>query len=381
MSRLIFDDSHETFRSMVREFLAREASPKADDWEKAGAVDRDFLLRAGELGLLGMQAPSEFGGGGTSSFKYNAILGEEIARAHIALGSIRVHADIVLPYFLGLATPGQRDRWLENLVSGRAMGAIAMSEPAAGSDLAGISTRAIPDGDSFVLNGSKSFITNGRIADLVIVVARTAATDNRREGLTLLVVEHGMPGFVRGRSLDKIGLKTQDTTELFFNDVRVPRENLLGTEGRAFEHLTANLAQERLSIAVHAVAAARTAMAETIRYVKQRHVFGKPIASFQNTKFELASVATEIEAAQHLVDASIECHDRRELTPAKAAMAKLFGTEVQGRTVDRCLQLFGGYGYITEFPIAKMYADARVSRIYGGTSEVMRTIIAKSIGL
>ncbi|MPZ80079.1 MAG: acyl-CoA dehydrogenase [Actinophytocola sp.] len=381
MSRPIFDDSHEAFRSVVRDFLAREATPKADAWERAGTVDRDFLLRAGELGLLGMQAPSEYGGGGTSSFKYNAVVCEEIAKAHIALGSIRVHADIVLPYFLGLSTPAQRDRWLKNLTSGRAMSAIAMSEPGAGSDLAGISTRAVPEGDGFVLNGSKSFITNGRIADLVIVVVRTEMTDNRREGLSLLVVENGMPGFVRGRSLDKIGLKSQDTTDLFFDNVSVPRDNLLGTEGRAFEHLTANLPQERLSIAVHSVAAARSAMEETIRYVKQRHAFGRPIASFQNTKFEIASVATEIEAAQHLVDASVEQHDRRELTPAKAAMAKLFSTEVQGRTMDRCLQLFGGYGYTTEFPIAKMYADARVSRIYGGTSEVMKSIISKSVGL
>jgi alkylation response protein AidB-like acyl-CoA dehydrogenase len=285
-----------------------------------------------------------------------------------------------MPYLLRYTADEQKERWLGRCVSGDAVLAIAMSEPGAGSDLAGISTRAVRDGDDYVLNGAKTFISNGATADLVIVVARTTPGGGR-DGLSLLVVEGGMEGFTRGRKLEKLGLKGQDLTELFFDDVRVPATNLLGDEGQAFVYLTSNLAQERLSIALNSQAAAAVAVEHTVAYTKERKAFGKPIGSFQNTKFELAACATDVTAGQALIDAALEAHDRGELTGADAAKVKLFCTELQGRVVDRCVQLHGGYGYMLEYPIARAYADARVSRIYGGSSEVMKIIVSKDLGL
>ncbi|MFG2000527.1 acyl-CoA dehydrogenase family protein [Spirillospora sp. NPDC048911] len=383
MRRTVFDDDHEAFRAIVRDVLAREVVPVFPEWEKAGAAPRDFYRLLGKLGVLGVRVPEEYGGGGQRSFKFNAVVNEEMSRAKLGLGTIRVHTDIVLPYLLKYADDEQRRRWLPGVADGGLMTAIAMTEPGTGSDLAGITATAVRDGDHWILNGAKTFITGAVNADLVLVVARTSAPPpgNRRAGLSILVVETTSPGFTVGRNLEKIGLKAQDTAELAFDDVRVPMENLLGEEGRAFEYLGHNLAQERLSIAVNAQAAAAAAVELTLAYVAERNVFGKPLSGFQNTKFVLAECATEVAAGQALVDRALEAHDAGELTGADAAKVKLFCTELQSRVVDKCLQLHGGYGYVLEYPIARMYADARVTRIYGGTSEVMKTIIAKSIGL
>ncbi|WP_406464009.1 acyl-CoA dehydrogenase family protein [Streptomyces sp. NBC_01622] len=382
MRRTLFEETHEDFRLLVRSFIAREVVPSYEDWRRAGLVPRDLFTALGKLGIIGTSIPAEYGGGGQDDYRYNAVIQEECARACVTLGGLRTHLDIVVPYFTGLANAEQRARWLPGLASGELYTAIAMSEPATGSDLAGITTRAVRDGDHFILNGAKTFITGGHHADLVIVVARTTVNpDNRRAGLSLLVVEKGMPGFTVGRKLEKIGLAVQDTVELAFDDVRVPAANLLGEEGAAFTLLGRNLAQERLAIAVGAVAQARTAIDLTVAYVRDRTVFGKPLAQFQNTKFELAALDAELTAAQALLDAAITALVAGELDPVDAARTKLFCTETQGRVVDRCLQLHGGYGYILESPIARLYADARVTRIYGGTSEVMKLVISKSLGL
>ncbi|MFJ3804486.1 acyl-CoA dehydrogenase family protein [Streptomyces sp. NPDC090088] len=382
MRRTLFAQDHQDFRLLVRDFIAREVLPVYEDWRRAGLVPRDLFTSMGKLGILGTAVPEEYGGGGQDDYRFNVVIQEECARAGVTLGGLRTHLDVVVPYFTGLADAGQRTRWLPGLASGDLYTAIAMSEPGTGSDLAGIATRAVRDGDHWVLDGAKTFITGGHHADLVIVVARTGADPaDRRAGLSLLVVEKGMPGFTVGRKLEKIGLTVQDTVELAFDAVRVPAANLLGEEGAAFAHLGRNLAQERLAIAVGAVAQTRAAIDLTVGYVRDREIFGKALSSFQNTKFELAAMATEAEAAQTLLDAAITALVAGELSPADAAKTKLFCTETQGRVVDRCLQLHGGYGYILESPIARLYADARVTRIYGGTSEVLKTIISKSLGL
>ncbi|WP_040701279.1 acyl-CoA dehydrogenase family protein [Nocardia vinacea] len=382
MRRTLFTQDHEDFRLLVRDYLAREVVPEYEQWRDAGLVPRELFTSLGKLGIIGTAIAEEYGGGGQDDYRYNVVLQEECARAGVTLGGLRTHLDIVVPYFLGLADDAQRSRWFPGLASGELYTAIAMSEPGTGSDLAGVATKAVRDGDHYVLNGAKTFITGGYHADLVIVVARTSTDpDNRRAGLSLLVVQKGMPGFTVGRKLDKLGLTVQDTVELSFADVRVPVANLLGAEGEAFSYLGRNLAQERLAISVGAVAQARAALEMTITYVRDRTVFGKPVAHFQNTKFELAAIAAEVEAAQTMLDAAITALVAGELSPVDAAKTKLFCTEMQGRVVDRCLQLHGGYGYILESPIARLYADARVSRIYGGTSEVMKTIISKSLGL
>jgi alkylation response protein AidB-like acyl-CoA dehydrogenase len=370
-------------RKVVREFIADRVRPVFPTWEEAGAAPRSFYREAGELGLTGIQVPEEYGGAGEQSFKFNCVINEEAQAAQVSLGALRVHLDVNLPYLLRYANDDQRARWLPGIASGDVLTAIAMSEPGTGSDLAGVRTVARRDGDAYILSGSKTFITGGSQADLVIVVARTAPPDpgNRRAGLSLIVVEAPSPGFTRGRKLDKLGLRAQDTAELFFSDVVVPADNLLGVEGNAFEYLVANLPQERLTVAVGAQAAAQAAVNITIRYAKERQIFGHALATFQNTKFELADCETQVAAGQALCDRAIELHDADALTPADAARAKLYSTEMQGRVVDRCLQLFGGYGYVREYPIAKLYADARVTRIYGGTSEVMKSIIGKDLGL
>jgi acyl-CoA dehydrogenase len=380
--RDLFTEDHETFREVVRDVIAREVVPHYADWERAGRMPRELFAKLGALGLLGITIPERYGGAGFSDYRYHVVLQEEAARALVTLGTVRTQLEVVLPYFLAYADERQRERWFPGLAAGTLLTAIAMTEPGTGSDLAGIRTTAVRDGDHYVLNGAKTFITGGLLADLVIVVARTSTDpENRRAGLTLLVVEDGMPGFTRGRVLEKLGIKVQDTVELSFENVRVPVANRLGEEGAAFGYLGHNLPQERMTVAVGSVAQARAALTATIEYVKQRKAFGTPVASFQNTKFELAAVAAEIEAAQAMLDRAVGELVERRLSTADAAKVKLFCTEMQARAVDRCLQLFGGYGYITEYPIARLYADARIARIYAGTSEVMKVIIAKSLGL
>lgn len=382
MRREIYTPDHEEFRKLVREFVAKEVVPNYASWERAGRLPREIFEQLGSLGVLGIAIPEEYGGAGLDDYRYNVVLQEEAARALVTLGTVRTQLDVILPYFLAYADSAQRRRWFPGLAAGTLLTAVAMTEPGTGSDLAGIRTTAVRDGDSYLLNGAKTFITGGLLADLVIVVARTSSDPaDRRAGLTLLVVEDGMPGFTRGRVLDKMGIKVQDTVELAFDDVRVPVANRLGEEGAAFGYLGHNLPQERMTVAVGSVAQARAALDTTIEYVREREVFGRTVASFQNTKFELAAVAAEIEAAQAMLDRAVLDLVEGELSGGDAAKVKLFCTEMQARAVDRCLQLFGGYGYMTEYPIARLYADARITRIYAGTSEVMKVIIAKSLGL
>lgn len=381
MRRTVFNEDHEAFRDTIRAFIEAEVVPVYEEWENAGHPPRDFYRKLGELGVFGIQVPEEYGGAGETSFKYQAVVSEECARAGVSFGGYGVHVNLVLPYLLKYGSQEQKKRWLPPFASGEMMTAIAMTEPGTGSDLAGMQTTAKRDGDHYVLNGAKTFITGGVLADRVLVVARTspATPENRRAGLSILAVDTRSEGYAVGRKLEKIGLRSSDTAELSFTDVRVPVEDLLGEEGRGFEYLTHNLAEERLGIATSSYASAAAAVEFARRYVQERTVFGKTVSSFQNTKFVLAECATEVEAARSLVDRCIEALDAGELTPADAAVCKLFCTEVQARVVDKCLQLHGGYGYILEYPIARLYADARVARIYGGTSEVLKTIIAKDI--
>ncbi|GAA4387318.1 MULTISPECIES: acyl-CoA dehydrogenase family protein [Brevibacterium] len=384
MRRTIFTEEHDAFRSMCRDFVAKELVPAYEQFEQDGKVAKEFFAKMGELGLTGLQVPEEYGGGGQGhTFKFNTILNEETAYAATTLGTLRVHQDLVIPYILEYANEEQKQRWLPGMAAGTIMTAIAMTEPGTGSDLTGIRTKAEKKGDHYVLNGAKTFISGGINADRVLVVARTSPYDeaDRRGGLSILVVDAESAGFEKGRNLDKIGLKTQDTAELSFTNVEVPATDLLGEEGKAFEYLSHNLAQERMTISVNAVASAQAAIRFASEYAHERKVFGTPLKSFQNTKFVLAECSTEVEAAQIMLDHAIEALDANELSPADAARVKLFTTEVQARVVDKCLQVHGGYGYILEYPIARLYADARVTRIYGGTSEVMKTIIAKDMGL
>ena len=378
MERTIFDDEHDLFRESFRRFVAEEISPHMDEWERAGLADRSLFTAAGQHGFLGMAIPEEHGGGGVDDFRYNLVIIEEVQRAGAGgagLG-LTLHNDICLPYFLTLTDAGQKSRWLPGIASGELITAIAMTEPGIGSDLASMSTTAIRDGDHFVVNGSKTFITNGINSDLVIVAVKTDPAA-KHSGMSLLVVERGMDGFERGRNLDKIGMHSQDTAELFFTDVHVPVENLLGEEGRGFHHLVDKLPQERLSIAAAGVAAARAALDWTLEYVKERTAFGQPIGSFQNSRFVLAEMATEVEIGEAFIDKCVLALNEGALTAEEAAMAKWWCTELQNRAVDRGVQLFGGYGYMTEYPIARAYADARVTTIYGGTTEIMKEIISK----
>jgi alkylation response protein AidB-like acyl-CoA dehydrogenase len=382
MKRHLFDDVHEQFRASFRQFCDKEIAPNAAAWEEAGIVDRRLFSSAGRHGFLGMAIPAEYGGGGVDDFRFNLVIIEEVHRVGTngaGLG-LTLHNDILTPYFLRYCTDEQRSRWLPGIASGELITAIAMTEPGMGSDLAGMTTTAVRDGDNYVLNGSKTFITNGINSDLVIVACKTDPTERHR-GISLIVVERGAPGFQRGRNLDKIGLHSQDTSELFFSDCVVPASNLLGEEGEGFGYLVSNLPQERLSIAAAGIAAARTALDWTIEYVRERQAFGQSIGALQNTRFVLAELATEIEIGESFIDRCVLALNARELTPEDAAMAKWWCTELQKRTVDRCLQLFGGYGYMREYPIARAYADARVTTIYGGTTEIMKEIVGRSLRL
>jgi alkylation response protein AidB-like acyl-CoA dehydrogenase len=381
MQRKHYDDDHLAFGEAVRTFISKEMLPDYMSWEADGLAPREIFTAAGRNGFLGMQIPEQYGGGGVDDFRFNQILDEEIMLAGVGAAGlgISLHNDICLPYFLHYCTDEQKQRWLPGIASGELITAIAMTEPGAGSDLAGIRTSGVADGDDLIVNGSKTFITNGINSDLVIAAVRTSP--DKYKGLTLVVVERGMPGFERGRNLEKLGLHSQDTAELSFTDVRVPRANVLGQVGDGFLSLVSNLPQERMSIAIASVAGARAALGWTIDYVRERKAFGSSIGSLQYSRFVLAEVATEVDIAQAYVDRCVNALTEGDLTVEDAAKAKWWCTELQGRVTDKCLQLHGGYGYMLEYPIARAYADARVTRIYGGATEVMKEIIGKSLKL
>jgi alkylation response protein AidB-like acyl-CoA dehydrogenase len=377
----LYTADHDAFRDTARGFVERYIAPHHDDWEKEGVVDRGVWVEAGKHGLLGFEIEEQYGGGGVHDFRYNAVLSEELIRAGASGVGFGLHNDVAAPYFDRLATEEQKERWLPRFCSGELISAIAMTEPAAGSDLQGIKTTAVRDGDDWILNGQKTFITNGINSDIVIVVAKTDPEAKASAGTSLLIVERDMPGFERGRNLNKVGMKAQDTAELFFTNVRVPGNNLLGGENRGFIHLMENLPQERLSIAVGAVASAENVLAATIEYCKTRTAFGKPIGSFQNSRFVLAELATEVEIARHYLDKSILEHNAGRFSAVDAAMAKWWTTELQKKVIDSCLQLHGGYGYMLEYPVAKAFIDSRVQTIYGGTTEIMKEIVGRSLGV
>jgi alkylation response protein AidB-like acyl-CoA dehydrogenase len=376
----IYTQEHEDFRAMVRTFMEKEVAPHMEQWEKDGQVSRDLWLKAGEQGLLCFDVPEEHGGMGMDDFRYNAIVSEELSRVGASGPGFPVHTDIIVPYITSLGTEEQKQRWLPGCVSGELISAIAMTEPGAGSDLQGIKTSAVDKGDHYVLNGAKTFISNGIMSDLVVVVARTDP-DAGHMGFSLIVVERGMPGFERGRNLDKMGLKAQDTAELFFDNVEVPKSNLLGKEGEGFIYLMQNLPQERISIGVQAVAAVEHVLELCLAYAKEREAFGKPIGKFQHNRFVLAEMATEAYVARTFINECILKLNAGEADPSLASMAKWWTTELQAKVVDAGVQLHGGYGYMTEYPISRAYTDSRISRIYGGTTEIMKEIIGRSMGL
>ena len=379
MQRTIFNEDHDMFRDSVRSFLQNEIGPHSERWHEQGIVDREAYEKAGEQGLLLMWADEKYGGAGVSDFRYEQILMEENARYGDEGFFIWLHSRLVAPYIGTFGTEEQKQRWLPDCISGKKILAIAMTEPDAGSDISGIRARAEDKGDHFLLNGSKTFISNGILADLVIVAARTSKES--RHGLSLFVVERGMEGFERGDNFAKMGLKSQDTAELFFNNVKVPKENLLGEVDRGFYHLMHGLAEDRLLAAVGFIANAEAAFEVTMEYISGRKLFGQPLADFQNTRFKMASMRTELDVAQAFVDQCVMAHNEGKLTPEDAAKAKLFTSEMEGRVTDECVQLHGGNGFMDEYKISRMYTSARVSRIYAGTSEIMREIIARSIGL
>ena len=375
--RVVFESEHEMFRESVRRFIQDKIAPFHEAWEEDGEVDRNLWLEAGEQGFLAPTVPSEYGGVGVD-FRYNAIVSEELASAGFTGPGWPLHSDIVVPYIVHYGSEDLKERYLPKCVSGETVTAIAMTEPGTGSDLQAIKTTAVLDGNEYILNGSKTFITNGQQADVVIVVAKTTPSAGA-QGISLLLVETGSPGFERGSNLKKVGMKAQDTSELFFNDVRVPKENLLGEEGMGFRYLMQELPQERLSIALMSTAASESIIRQTVEYVKERHAFGKPLAALQNTQFKLAEFSSKVAALRTFVDRCLEMLVNGQLDAATASQAKLLSTELQCEVVDGCLQLHGGYGYMWEYPVARAFADARVQRIYGGTSEIMKLIIARKL--
>jgi acyl-CoA dehydrogenase len=379
MRRTIYTDEHEHFREAVRNFLEREAVPNTERWEAAGVSDREFWLKAAKQGLVAFQAPEELGGAAQGDFRFNAIIDEETASSGAIGDNFTLTNDICAPYLLNLTTAEQRRRWLPGITSGEKIVAISMSEPGAGSDLRGMQTAARRDGDSYRLTGSKTFVSNGIQADLIIVAAYVDGDPEK--GMVLAMVESDMDGFSRGRKLDKVGHRGQDTAEIFLDDVVVPVENVLGEPGKGLRHLMSNLPQERLSMAITGVSASERALRITLEYAQDRKAFGQAIGSFQANRFTLAEIATEVQVARAYVDTCIAAHAEGELTAVEAASAKLWVTELQNRVVDRCVQLHGGYGYMEEYEIARMWRDARVTRIYGGTSEIMKEIVGRSLGL
>lgn len=381
MKRTLYTSDHEDFRGVVREFVQREVAGHVGRWEEQRLIDRDVWLAAGKQGIIGLSAPEEFGGGGQRhDYRYRNVVLEELARAHATSlsSSFSLQDDIAIPYVTSLGTPHQKQRWLPAMAAGELIGAIAMTEPGTGSDLRGIRTSATKVDGGWLLNGSKTFITSGIQSDLVITVARTDV-DGGGHTLSLLVVERDMPGFSRGRKLDKVGMHGQDTAELFFENVFVPEDNLLGELGGGLAHLVAHLPIERLSIAAHAVAVADSVFRSTVAYTDEREAFGQKIADFQNTRFTLADVATEIDVTRAFVDQAIVAYNVGELSVVDAAKAKLWASEMQNRVIDRCLQLHGGYGYMLEYPVARAYQDARIQRIFGGANEIMRQIIGRDL--
>ena len=382
MERTLYSDEHEALRESFRSWVDKEMVPNDEAWNSAGIVPREVIADAGSHGFLAFDVPEEFGGGGVPDFRFNAVIDEELQMAGVGAAGLgmSLHSDICVPYFLKYCTDEQKQRWLPGIASGELITAVGMTEPGIGSDLASMSTSALRDGDHYVVNGAQTFITNGINADLVILACKTDPTQ-RHKGMSLVILERGMEGFERGRNLDKLGMHAQDTAELFFTDVIVPVENRLGEEGQGFAMLADNLPQERLSIAISGVAAARAALEMTLEYVKNRNAFGQPVGTFQNSRFVLASIATEIDVAQAYVDAQILALNEERLTAADAAKSKWWCTELQKRAIDSCLQLFGGYGFMNEYPIARAYADARVTTIYGGTTEIMKELIGRSMGL
>lgn len=380
MRRTLFDEEQLLLRDAFRAFLAEHVTPFHAEWEKAGIVDRAVWTEAGKQGFLGFDVPEELGGGGQRDFRNNTVVTEECGRAGATGLGFALHNDVVAPYLLALCTDEQKRRWLPGFCSGEIITAIAMTEPGAGSDLRGMRAAARRDGSDWLLSGSKTFITNGVHADLVIVAARTSEEKGAR-GLSLFGVERGMAGFTRGRNLDKIGMKAQDTAELFFDDVRIPAANLIGEEGAGFLHLVHNLPQERMSVAVLAAGSMEAVLAQTLEYTRGRKAFGQPIGSFQNSRFLLAELATETQVVRTFVDTCIEELNAGKLSAEDAAMAKWYATEKQVHLIDRCLQLHGGYGYMTEYPVARAYLDARVQTIYAGTTEIMKEIIGRGLGV
>ncbi|WP_353940920.1 acyl-CoA dehydrogenase family protein [Streptomyces sp. HUAS MG91] len=379
--RTLYEDDHELLRETVRAFADKHAAPHAERWREAGRVDRDLFEEAARAGLLGFNIPEEYGGGGITDFRFNAVIGEEFSRhpASDGLAGVGLSNDIVVPYFTGLTDDAQKARWLPGIAAGRLVVAVAMTEPGTGSDLAGIATTAVRDGDDYLVNGSKVFISNGQNADLVVTAVRTGP--DRHGGLSLLVVEADSPGFTRGRNLRKVGLHAQDTSELFFQDVRVPATNLLGAEGSGFRALMRNLPQERISIAANAMASVEGVLERTVAYVRERKAFGRSVGSFQNTRFQLADMVTTARVGRTYIDDLLARHSRGALSAVDAAAAKFWATEAYVDIVGRCLQLHGAYGYMLEYPIAHDYLDSRITTIYGGTTEIMKEIVARDLGL
>ena len=379
LPRTIYEAEHIEFRRTVRNWIESKIAPNHEQWERDGIVPRSVWEDAGMRGFLGIAVPEIYGGGGSEDFRFAAIISEEIGFAGVVGGAhgFTVHNDIVLPYILSLANDEQKMRWLPKMVSGKYIGALAITEPNTGSDMGAIKTTALLDGDEYIVNGSKTFISNGINSDVIVAAVRTSP-DLGKKGISLLVIERGMSGFERGRNLEKIGKHSQDTAELFFNDMRVPSSNLLGLEGDGMKYLMHNLAQERLSIAVDAVAVAVAALNWTLTYTKERTAFGQNLSQFQNTKFVMAELFAEVQIGQVYVDRCIELHNKKELDATQAAVAKFWLTEMQNKVVDRCLQLHGGYGYMREYPIARAWLDSRIQTIYGGTSEIMKEVISRS---
>jgi alkylation response protein AidB-like acyl-CoA dehydrogenase len=375
--RTLFSSEHELFRESVRKFFEQEAVPFHAQWEKDGHVDRALWNKAGEAGMLCSHIPEEYGGM-SADFLYSAVVIEEQSRLGLSGVGFSLHSDIVAPYILHYGSEAQKHKYLPRLVSGELVTAIAMTEPGTGSDLQGVKTTAVLDGDEYVINGSKTFITNGFLADLVIVVAKTDAKAGAK-GISLFLVEADTPGFAKGKRLEKVGMKAQDTSELFFQDVRVPKENLLGKEGMGFVYLMQELPQERLTVGLLAISSAEAALQWTKDYVRERKAFGKPVADFQNTRFKLAEMATEIQIGRVFVDRCLELHLQGKLDVPTAAMLKYWSTDLQCKVIDECVQLHGGYGYMLEYPIARAWADSRVQRIYAGTNEIMKEIISRAL--
>ncbi|WP_372789081.1 acyl-CoA dehydrogenase family protein [Paraconexibacter sp.] len=379
--RELFDDEHHAYRESYRTFLSREVLPHYKEWEQAQIVPRELFTKCAEHGFLAMEVPEQYGGNGIDDWRFNVVLGEEAALSGVgdAMGGPLLHTDVVLPYLIASADEAQKERWFPGIASGEQILAIAMTEPGTGSDLAGIKTRARKDGTDYVLSGAKTFITNGINADLVIVAARTS--DDRHGGLSLFVVERGMPGFERGKQIEKVGQHASDTAELFFEDVRLPQENLLGAEGSGFLQLVSRLVPERLTLAVTSMAGAEAAFQMTLDYVKERKAFGKPIGAFQNTRFVMAELRTEIEISRAFVDRTVQRYVDGTCTIEEAAMAKYWTTDLLCKVADHGVQFHGGYGYTTEYPISKAWVDSRITKIYAGTNEIMKELIGKTMGL